>query len=84
MGDGRRAKGSRTGFYDLMSKSIARELTCPLLDRSPYGPNPLGYTRRTTHATMGCDPERGSETEWRNINLKYYKLNNDLYEVRVG
>ena len=25
-----------------------------------YAPNPLGYTRATMVATMGCHPERGS------------------------
>ncbi len=27
-----------------------------------YGPNPLGYTRPTMDGTMGCDPERGSQS----------------------
>ena len=27
-----------------------------------YAPNPLGYTRATLVRTMGCDPERGSQS----------------------
>ncbi len=27
-----------------------------------YGPNLLGYTRATMAGTMGCNPERGSQS----------------------
>jgi hypothetical protein len=28
-----------------------------------YAPNPLGYTRAAMHWTMGCNPERGSQSQ---------------------
>jgi len=51
---------------DSLSKFLA-QFYCPLilfklLRLLAEAPNALGYTRHTTGATMGCDPERGSKS----------------------